>query len=97
MAAVGAVDALGQQETFFNSGAQLQLTAPGYGVQTAWLGGGRVYFDGTHVVRTPADQNQLDANGSIVFRTFLINPTGIVDQVPANNRRTNSLSAPQKS
>ena len=34
---VGAVDALGQQVTFSNSGPQLQLTAPGYGVLTAWL------------------------------------------------------------
>ena len=44
---VGAVDALGQQVTFSNSGPQLQLTAPGYGVLTAWLDGQRVYFDGT--------------------------------------------------
>jgi hypothetical protein len=44
---VGAVDALEQQATFSNSGAQLQITAPGYGVQTAWLNGQRVYFDGT--------------------------------------------------
>ena len=44
---VGAVDALGQQATFSNSGSQLQLTAPGYGVQTAWLNNQRVYFDGT--------------------------------------------------
>jgi hypothetical protein len=44
---VGAVDALGQQATFSNSGPQLQLAAPGYGDQTAWLNGQRVYFDGT--------------------------------------------------
>ena len=44
---VGAVDAAEQQVTFSNSGAHLQLTAPGYGVQTAWLNGQRVYVDGT--------------------------------------------------
>lgn len=44
---VGAVDAAEQQVTFSNSGAQLQLSAPGYGVQTAWLNGQRVYVDGT--------------------------------------------------
>jgi hypothetical protein len=44
---VGAVDALEQQVNFSNSGPQLKLTAPGYGVQTAWLDGQRVYFDGT--------------------------------------------------
>jgi hypothetical protein len=44
---VGAVDAAGQQVTFSNSGPQLQIAAPGYGVQTAWLDGQRVYIDGT--------------------------------------------------
>lgn len=44
---VGAVDKAEQQVAFSNSGAQLQLTAPGYGVQTAWLDGQRVYVDGT--------------------------------------------------
>jgi len=44
---VGAVDKMEQQVTFSNSGAQLQLSAPGYGVQTAWLDGQRVYVDGT--------------------------------------------------
>ena len=44
---VGAVDKAEQQVSFSNSGAQLQLTAPGYGVQTAWLNGQRVYVDGT--------------------------------------------------
>ena len=44
---VGAVDAAEQQVTFSNSGAQLQITAPGYGVQTAWLDGQRVTVDGT--------------------------------------------------
>jgi hypothetical protein len=44
---VGAVDAAEQQVSFSNSGPQLSLTAPGYGVQTAWLAGQRVYMDGT--------------------------------------------------
>ena len=44
---VGAVDEAEQQVTFSNSGAHLQLTAPGYGVQTAWLNGQRVTVDGT--------------------------------------------------
>jgi subtilisin family serine protease len=44
---VGAVDRAEQQVAFSNSGAQLQLSAPGYGVQTAWLDGQRVYVDGT--------------------------------------------------
>lgn len=44
---VGAVDAVGEQVIFSNSGPQLQITAPGYAVQTAWTDGKRVYMDGT--------------------------------------------------
>ena len=44
---VGAVDAAGQQVIFSNSGPQLQMSAPGYGVQTAWLDGQRVIVNGT--------------------------------------------------
>ncbi len=44
---VGAVDKAGQQVAFSNSGPQLELTAPGYGVQAAWLDGQRAYVDGT--------------------------------------------------
>ena len=44
---VGAVDRTGQQVTFSNSGPSLSLTAPGYGVQTAWQDGLRVTVDGT--------------------------------------------------
>lgn len=44
---VGAVDAAGRQAIFSNSGQTLQLTAPGYAVQTAGLGGTRVGFSGT--------------------------------------------------
>jgi hypothetical protein len=44
---VGAVDAAGRQVAFSNSGPQLQIAAPGYGVQTAWLDARRVYVNGT--------------------------------------------------
>jgi hypothetical protein len=44
---VGAVDGIGQQVSFSNSSPQLQISAPGYGVQTAWLDRQRVYVDGT--------------------------------------------------
>jgi hypothetical protein len=44
---VGATDAAGQQVSFSNSGPQLRLTAPGYGIQTAGLNGARVLFSGT--------------------------------------------------
>lgn len=43
----GAVDAIEQQVTFSNSGPQLQVTAPGYGVNTAGLDGQRISFSGT--------------------------------------------------
>ncbi len=46
---VGAIDAAGQQVSFSNSGPQLQITAPGYGVQTAWLDGQRATVDGTSI------------------------------------------------
>src|SRR6185295_11172621 len=46
---VGAIDAAEQQVSFSNSGPQLQITAPGYGVQTAWLNGQRASVDGTSV------------------------------------------------
>ena len=44
---VGAVDGTGQQVTFSNSGPQLSLSAPGYGVPTAWLDSQRILMDGT--------------------------------------------------
>ncbi|MBM3855087.1 MAG: peptidase S8, partial [Verrucomicrobia bacterium] len=44
---VGAVDRAEQQVSFSNSSPQLQLSAPGYGVQSAWLDGQRVTLDGT--------------------------------------------------
>jgi hypothetical protein len=210
---VGAVDALGQQVMFSNAGPQLALTAPGYGVQTAWSGGARVLMDGTsasapivtgaiaalmsqnsgmsatqaaalleqyasdggpagidpdygngvlnlgwamarddftrvdtavsshyydaaagvmdfvvqnrsarsvtgmtlaidtggatrnasvpmlapgatQVVALPVDAGTLAREGTMVFRTQLINPSGTTDAVPANNTKTSSLSAP---
>jgi hypothetical protein len=212
---VGAVDAAEQQVTFSNSGPQLQITAPGYGVQTAWLNGQRATVDGTsisaplvsgaiaavlsqnpsltaqqawatlqqttndagapgddpdyghgilnvgwalnannparidtavsshyydaanqqmdfvvqnrsalaitglslaidaagsgstqlipplaagatYVVKLPVDPTQLAAAGSLKFVTQLVNPTGVIDAVPANNRRSSILSAPAK-
>jgi hypothetical protein len=208
---VGAVDAVEQQVVFSNSGPQLQMTAPGLGVQTAWLDGQRVTFDGTsasapivagaiaavltqspgltatqawqvlqkyasdagapgadpdygngilnlgwamnrtdlgrvdtavashyynpstnqmelvvqnrggqavaglqlnvdaagtnssyaiptlapgaiYVVRTPVDQAALAATGRLTFRSQLVNPAGSTDQVPANNRKSSSLT-----
>lgn len=44
---VGAVDAAGQQVIFSNSSRQLQITAPGLGLQTAWSDGSRIIFSGT--------------------------------------------------
>lgn len=44
---VGAVDAVGNQLAFSNAGPQLQFTAPGLGLLTAWTEGSRVWFDGT--------------------------------------------------
>ncbi|HTJ79208.1 MAG TPA: S8 family serine peptidase [Rariglobus sp.] len=44
---VGSVDATGQQVSFSNSGEQLHLTAPGYGIQTAGANGTRILFSGT--------------------------------------------------
>jgi hypothetical protein len=44
---VGAVDRAEQQVSFSNSSPQLQLSAPGYGVHSAWLDGQRVTLDGT--------------------------------------------------
>lgn len=44
---VGAIDGAEQQVAFSNSGAGLDFTAPGYGVQTAWLDGQRATVNGT--------------------------------------------------
>lgn len=44
---VGAVDAVGRQAMFSNSGEGLKLTAPGYAVRTAGENGERILFSGT--------------------------------------------------
>jgi hypothetical protein len=44
---VGATDARGRQANFSNSGEGLKITAPGVGVQSAWIDGQRVLFSGT--------------------------------------------------
>jgi Subtilase family len=44
---VGAVDALGQQLTWSNSGDTLAVSAPGLGLSAAWPGNQIVSFDGT--------------------------------------------------
>ncbi|MDF9827895.1 hypothetical protein M2447_002000 [Ereboglobus sp. PH5-10] len=44
---VGATDAMQQQLIFSNSGAQLQITAPGYAILAAWADESRVGFTGT--------------------------------------------------
>ncbi len=44
---VGAVDAAEQQVFFSNAGEQLKISAPGFGLQSAWVNGQRVSIDGT--------------------------------------------------
>jgi hypothetical protein len=48
----------------------------------------------TYVVKVPVDPAALAAAGSMKFVTQLVNPTGLIDAVPANNRRSSVLSAP---
>lgn len=45
--AVGAVDALGNHLAFSNSGAQLAISAPGFGVNAAWTGDQAASVNGT--------------------------------------------------
>ncbi len=45
--AVGAVDALGEHLDFSNSGTQLAISAPGFGINTAWVNGRSVSVNGT--------------------------------------------------
>ena len=49
----------------------------------------------TYVVKIPVDQDNWRRR-AIVFRTQLVNPPGITDPVPANNRKTSSLAPPKK-
>ena len=45
--------------------------------------------------RTP-NEMKLAADGSTTYRTRLINPPGLTDAVPANNRAASTLTAPAK-
>jgi hypothetical protein len=45
--AVGAVDALGNHLDFSNRGTELSVSAPGYGLNTAWTGGQAASMSGT--------------------------------------------------
>jgi len=58
----------------------------------SWLAAGA-----TNVVKLPISSSQIAAAGRIEFQTELINPTGITDQVPTNNRRASALTSPTKS
>jgi len=98
---VGAVDKAEQQVSFSNSGAQLQLTAPGYGVQTAWLDGQRVYVDGTSAsapLVAGAIAALMSANPSLTARQaadILVrtaNDTGAPGADPAYGRGTVNLA-----
>jgi hypothetical protein len=51
---------------------------------------------GTYLVQVPVSAEQLATNGGIVFRTQLSNPTGMVDQVPANNAKSGVIIPPVK-
>jgi subtilisin family serine protease len=58
----------------------------------SWLAAGS-----TAIVNLPISTSQLVAAGQIEFQTELINPTGINDQVPANNRRARTLTTSARS
>jgi hypothetical protein len=48
----------------------------------------------SYVVKIPVDQKTLTANGALTFTSDLVTPIGLIDAVPANNRRTSRLVAP---
>ena len=50
----------------------------------------------TTVVNLPISSSQIAAAGTIEFRSELVNPSGVTDQVPTNNRRASTLSVPGK-
>jgi hypothetical protein len=58
----------------------------------AWLAAGA-----TTVINLPISSSQLVAAGHIEFQSELLNPSGSIDQIPANNRRASVLTAPNKS
>jgi hypothetical protein len=47
-----------------------------------------------HVVRAQVDQDQLKTAGRVDFLSELKNPANVVDRVPANNRRSSTISPP---
>lgn len=92
---VGAVDRAEQQVTFSNSSPRLQLTAPGYGVQTAWLGNTRAYVDGTSAatplvagaVAAVLSQNpSLTAQQAVAVLTSTASDCGVPGADPAYGR-----------
>jgi len=48
----------------------------------------------TYVAKMPVDQAALAAAGGLAIRTTLVNPAGLTDQVPANNKKSSYLSPP---
>jgi hypothetical protein len=48
----------------------------------------------SYVVKTPVNDAALKATGSLRYTTQLTNPSGLVDQHPANNRKSSVLTAP---
>jgi hypothetical protein len=48
------------------------------------------------VVRIPVDLTAQTAGTGLKFSTQLVNPPGLTDAVPANNRKSSILSAPAK-
>jgi hypothetical protein len=74
-------------------GLQLNVAANGANTpySVPWLDVGATY-----VVKIPVDQASLEAVGQIVYRAQLVNPPGVADAVPANNRKTSVLTPPPK-
>ena len=76
------------------SGLDLTITINGAAqhLPISWLAAGA-----TNVVKLPISSSQIAAAGRIEFQTELINPSGITDQVPTNNRRASALVSPASS
>jgi hypothetical protein len=74
------------------AGAQLTIDVNGTTTRTtvATLAPGA-----TVIVKMPVDQARLQSSGGLIYRTQLDNPSGYVDQVPANNRKSSVLSPPK--
>jgi hypothetical protein len=50
----------------------------------------------TYLFQTPVSADQLANAGGITFRSQLINPSGLVDQQPANNAKAGVIIPPVK-